>query len=307
MIHPVATTEEHQLVPRVLRRPRNVANEHPSPAEQMEYVPVGRILLEVHLAPASQHPDREIGRPPAECGPIHHLVGHPHPAGVFRLAPGGIRPPPGLGRRALRAVYQHELRRHPAVRGLDDARAGGQLGEPVVNGVLLGRGDQIGLVEHDHVGRHELSAHENPGSGITGEHADRLRVGQRHDRLESQPAEAHQIHDPSRVGGVVDLDQDVVGWIRAVAQARQSQDQLGHVRAARATVPQLDRPAADIRDPLAIEGRAPELVHHDGHAVRGAPRQDMVDERRLPGARAASDDGHRNGGAPRLLIADFVL
>ena len=218
---------------------------------------------------------------------------------------------------------------HPALVGGDHLHRARHDGSDVALQPLVGLGvDQIGLVQHDQVGGHELVlvdlgqrvvvidrrielALAGDGLRVVGEaaggHGRRIDHGDhavhRQPRADGRPVEGlHQRLRQREPGG---LDEDVLGRDGAVDQRLHGRDEiLGH-GAAQAAIGELDdillRAALDAAaaQRLAVDADAAELIDDDGEPQPVGVLQQMADQRRFPGAEEAGDDGGGDAGERR--------
>ena len=186
--------------------------------------------------------------------------------------------------------------------------------------------DQIGLVQHDQVGGHELVLVDLGerivvfDGGILGALAgDRLRIvgeaafgdGRRIDhgddavdgeaRADRRPVEG--LDQRLRQSEARGLDEDVLGRQVAVDQRLHGRDEIVGDGAAQAAIGELDdillRAALDAAAPqdFAVDADAAELVDDDGEPLAARGLEQMAHERGFAGAEEAGDDGRGDAGS----------
>ena len=195
-----------------------------------------------------------------------------------------------------RAALQHVRQRHLAALGavqlcigIDTANAGLDLGK-------LRLGDQVGLVEHDDVGKRDLVFRFG---GVLETVAQPLCIGHRHDSVEAGVllhvfVDEEGLRHGSRIGQSRRLDDNGVELALALHQPVQDAHEVAAHGAADAAIVHLEHFLVGADDEVVVDADLAEFVDDDGVFLAVIFRQDAVQQRRLSGAEIAGQHGHGN-------------
>src|SRR5210317_541772 len=188
--------------------------------------------------------------------------------------------------RGLAAAFENQLERNPALHGLDDPRSGGDELHQLLDSGKLVRADQVRLVEHHDIRNPDLAARQ---SG----HLP-LELGQLFDVYHGQDAVEGEdvrelrlekgIQDWNRIRDTAQLDEQMVGSLGPPQQPEASPDQIIADGAADAAVGKLDGVVLDPDDELGVDIDRAKVVDEDRGAHTVVAAQNVVEQRRLPGA-----------------------
>ncbi len=193
------------------------------------------------------------------------------------------------------ADVEHAVKGDIAVAGHVDRRNGVNPADPRLERIQLLRGDEIGLVQQDDVGKRYLLHGLVIGVEVGG---DVLCVDHRDDGVEAEVA-AHLVvgekglRHGCRVRQSGRLDQDPVEPVPALEQAAQDADEVPAHGAANATVIHLKKLLIPLDHELVVDTHLAKLVLDHGELAAVLFGQDAVQEGRLSGAEEAGKDGDR--------------
>ncbi len=196
------------------------------------------------------------------------------------------------------ADRQQDFQRHISAGCLDEPIAVEPVVEPCLDPLDLLRGDQIDLVEDEHVGEchlAELQFHHLRRSEYL------LRVHDAHDAVQPDAVAHGFVHerecDAGRVGHSAGLEQDVFGLLGTRHHLRHRGDQIVADVAADAAVGEIDDVplAFDADHEFGVDVDRAEVVHQDRDPQAVIARQNAIQQRRLAGAEKAGQDGQRDG------------
>ena len=170
--------------------------------------------------------------------------------------------------------------------GVDGADAGFQSGK--VRG-----GNEIGLVQQDHVGERDLFLRLRRSRPVL---HDVLRIHDGDDGVEPESAlhlvvGEKRLGDRAGVGQAGGFDQDVVELVLALEQVAEDADQVAAHGAADAAVVHLEDFFLGLDDQIFIDADLAEFVFDDGDAFAVLGGEDVVEQGGLAGAEKAGKDG----------------
>ena len=157
-------------------------------------------------------------------------------------------------------------------------------------------GDEVGLVQHDDVGKGDLVL----GLGRVLEAvAQPFGVSHRHDRIESRVllhvlVDEKSLRHRRRVGQPRGLDDDGVELALALHQAVENANEVAAHGAADAAIVHLEHFLVGADDEVVVDADLAEFVDDDGVFLAVVFRQDAVEQRGLAGAEIARQHGHWN-------------
>ncbi len=286
----------------------------------------GEALGAQHVRPGAEARDAggELGR----GGELRQVEDHAVEV-VVVMAFLGVVPGRAVGDIVLRGEAEAEQHRR-----VDAAPGAGDNADGAGQGALhrgagageAGLVEQVGLRQGDEVGAGELVVEDllhrvvmveglvgGALGGERGEVGGDAALGQRRaidhgdDAIDRHPAADRRpvegLDQRLRQGEAAGLDQDVVGRRGAGEQRIHGGDEVVGDRAAEAAIGQLDDvglvaggDAAAAQD-LGIDADIAELVDDDGEAAAAGILEQVADQRRLPGAAEAGDDGAGDAGS----------
>jgi hypothetical protein len=217
---------------------------------------------------------------------------------IFRLQELGID---FLGPFQVEAPHvQDAVQRDSAVPGPADGGDGVDAADSRLERVEVPRGDEVGLVEEDDVGKRDLLHRLITGVEVR---PDVLCIHDRHDGVEPEVA-AHLVvgeeglGNRGRVREAGRLDQDTVEAVLALEEPSEDPDQVPAHRAADAAVVHLKELLVPLDHELVVHADLAELVLDHGQLAAMLLGEDPVEERGLAGAKKACEDGdgYRVGG-----------
>jgi hypothetical protein len=157
-------------------------------------------------------------------------------------------------------------------------------------------GDQIGLVEHDDVGKRDLVLGFRR---VLETVAQPFGVGHRHHRIEPRVllhvlVDEEGLRHRRRIGEARGFDDDGVELALALHQAVENADEIAAHGAADAAVVHFEHFFVGADDQVVVDADLAEFVDDDGVFLAVVFRQDPVQQRGLAGAEIARQHGHWN-------------
>ncbi|CAB3958324.1 hypothetical protein LMG7053_05604 [Achromobacter ruhlandii] len=189
---------------------------------------------------------------------------------------------------------------HPRLPRRHDRRPSRLQPQPVAQRRQAGRRQQVGLVQHQQVGRAQLALRGIGQQGIGQRVADAAGIHQHHHRLQLQKRirQAH-LRDAPGVGHAAGLDHDPFGRGIQCQHPRQRVVQAAGHRAADAAIGQPDHLVRALRQQAGVDIHRPEIVdQHRGAAAAG--RQHVVQQGGLAGAQETAHHRQRDARHVRL-------
>ena len=159
-----------------------------------------------------------------------------------------------------------------------------------------GLGDEVGLVQHDDVGKGDLVLGFRR---ILETIAQPFRVGNRYHRVEPRIllhvlVDEEGLRHRRRIGEPGGLDDDGVELALALHQAVQDAHEVAAHGAADAAIVHLEHFFVGADDQVVVDADLAEFVDDDGVFLAVVFRQDAVEQRGLAGAEIARQHGHWN-------------
>jgi hypothetical protein len=164
---------------------------------------------------------------------------------------------------------------------------------PLLDAGKLVRADEIRLVEHHDIHNPDLAARQSGHLPLQSrqllrvDHRQKAAQGEDMRELRLEKGVQHR----NRGGNPAQLDEQVLGPFGPLQQPEAGPDQVVADGAADAAVGEVDRVALDPDDELGIDVDRTEVIDENrgAHAVVAA--QDVIEQRRLPGAEKPGDQG----------------
>ena len=194
------------------------------------------------------------------------------------------------------ADIEHLVQRKVAVARAVHLRHGIDVADATLQFVEGGRGDEVGLVEQNHVRETNLLHGFIVLIEMLG---DVGRVDHGHNRVEAKMlldlvVGEERLSDRRRVREAGGLDEDAVEPVLALEQPAEDADQVAAHAAADAPVVHLEQLLVAADDQLVVDADLPELVLDHRELLAVVLREDAVEEGGLAGAEEAGEDGDGN-------------
>ena len=201
-----------------------------------------------------------------------------------------------LRREVKGAHVQHVIEVDEGVPGAVDFARGIHPADACLQGVEFRRGGEVGLVQQQHIGKGDLLLALRAVAEML---AHVLRIHQGHDGIEPEALLQLVIHEERLchrrgIGEAGGLDHDRVELVLPLHQVAEDADEIAAHRAADAAVVHLKDFLVRLHDEFVVDPDLAEFVfdHGDAFAVLGG--EDVVEERGLPRAEEAGEDGDGN-------------
>jgi len=169
--------------------------------------------------------------------------------------------------------------------------------DPGLQLVQLGRGDEVGLVQQDHIGERDLLLNL---AAVVEMLFHMLGIDQRNHCVDFQHRLHFLVHEErldhgTGIGQAGGLDEDAVEFVAALEQAVEDADEVAAHGAADAAVVHLKDFLVGVDHEFVVDADLAVFVLDDRDALAVVFREDAVEEGGFPGPEEAGEDGDGNG------------